>query len=173
MSRGASWYDIHRAAASAPLKGGSLSLFLGAGGLTVGVSPRRWEATHAWYSRSACSWLTVPNRWRRGIPVFGSTIRDVPTDILICGIPQPRGAFFGWLRGHCRSSLKMLELGGDGFRCKNCGTKVKRVVVRHTFGRLAQLVRALARQARGHWFEPSIAHSLKPFVATSYEGLYL
>jgi hypothetical protein len=27
-----------------------------------------------------------------------------------------------------------------------------------TFGRLAQLVRALARQARGHWFEPSIAH---------------
>ncbi len=26
-------------------------------------------------------------------------------------------------------------------------------------GRLAQLVRALARQARGHWFEPSIAHS--------------
>ena len=26
-------------------------------------------------------------------------------------------------------------------------------------GRLAQLVRALARQARGHWFESSIAHS--------------
>ena len=25
-------------------------------------------------------------------------------------------------------------------------------------GRLAQLVRALARQARGHWFESSIAH---------------
>ena len=34
-------------------------------------------------------------------------------------------------------------------------------------GRLAQLVRALARQARGHWFESSIAHlfSLPPGAA--------
>ena len=30
---------------------------------------------------------------------------------------------------------------------------------RRSRGRLAQLVRALARQARGHWFESSIAHS--------------
>ncbi len=30
-------------------------------------------------------------------------------------------------------------------------------------GRLAQLVRALARQARGHWFESSIAH-LRPEI---------
>ena len=29
-------------------------------------------------------------------------------------------------------------------------------------GRLAQLARALARQARGHWFESSIAHFVVP-----------
>jgi hypothetical protein len=30
----------------------------------------------------------------------------------------------------------------------------------------------LNRQARGHWFEPSIAHYVKPFIATSYERLF-
>ncbi len=33
-------------------------------------------------------------------------------------------------------------------------------------GRLAQLARALARQARGHWFESSIAHIIKQRLMT-------
>ena len=33
-------------------------------------------------------------------------------------------------------------------------------------GRLAQLARALARQARGHWFESSIAHIIKQGLMT-------
>ena len=35
-------------------------------------------------------------------------------------------------------------------------------------GRLAQLARALARQARGHWFESSIAHIYNDLRQPSY-----
>ncbi len=38
-------------------------------------------------------------------------------------------------------------------------------------GRLAQLARALARQARGHWFESSIAHIVIQGVTAKQELL--
>ena len=41
---------------------------------------------------------------------------------------------------------------------KDFGRKLRVIPSLKYLGRLAQLARALARQARGHWFEPSIAH---------------
>ncbi len=38
-----------------------------------------------------------------------------------------------------------------------CWKKIQKA----NYGRLAQLARALARQARGHWFKSSIAHIVK------------
>ncbi len=44
-----------------------------------------------------------------------------------------------------------------------CGVTISKkleYIVAQRTGRLAQLARALARQARGHWFESSIAHHI-------------
>ena len=70
-----------------------------------------------------------------------------------CQVPM-RGALFlldNYLRGKYLGASRRRENPSTGCRFPSCIG---------SYGRLAQLARALARQARGHWFKSSIAHHL-------------